>query len=106
MESTTATAWAWAEASYLHYITGMDLTDLTSSQPPMSRTSGEARCLNAREEAPGLSSVDMFSGDSSLSSKGPLSVAVPGEIAGYWEARWVTQGVALLVRCNVQETTR
>ena len=29
----------------------------------------------------------MFAGDPSLSADGPLAVAVPGEIAGYWEAR-------------------
>ena len=30
----------------------------------------------------------MFAGDPSLSADGPLAVAVPGEVAGYWEARW------------------
>ena len=62
---------------------------LTLLPASLYRSTGHATCLNAREEAPGLSSVDMFGGDPLLSSKGALSVAVPGEIAGYWEARLV-----------------
>ena len=48
---------------------------------------GTVQCLNARETAPGLANTHMFHGNASLSSKGGLSVGVPGEIAGYWEAR-------------------
>ena len=51
------------------------------------RSEGTALCLNAREVAPAASTVDMFQGNDSLSSDSSLSVAVPGEIAGYWEAR-------------------
>ena len=43
--------------------------------------------LNARETAPSGASVDMFQGDPDSAQHGPLSVAVPGEIAGYWAAK-------------------
>jgi len=43
--------------------------------------------LNAREMAPKAATENMFHGNSSASQYGPLSVAVPGEIAGYWEAK-------------------
>ena len=49
--------------------------------------SGKAHSLDAREEAPGAATVDMFKGDPESSKHGPLSVAVPGEIAGYWAAK-------------------
>ena len=52
-----------------------------------NRSTQTAEVLNARETAPGLTTDDMFHGNGSLSSKGPLAVAVPGEVAGYWEAR-------------------
>lgn len=50
-----------------------------------SRT-GRGRCLNARETAPMAATESMFNGSSRLSQKSGLSVAVPGELAGYWEA--------------------
>jgi len=41
---------------------------------------GKASCLDARETAPGAATEDMFNGNSSLSQKGGLAVAVPGEV--------------------------
>jgi len=54
-----------------------------------NRSEGTASCLNAREKAPLNSSTNMFVGYRNWisSEEGPMSVAVPGEIAGYWEAR-------------------
>ena len=49
--------------------------------------SGKAYSLDAREEAPSAATVDMFKGDPESAKHGPLSVAVPGEIAGYWSAK-------------------
>jgi len=43
--------------------------------------------LDAREKAPLAATEDMFEGDSSASQRGPLSVAVPGEVHGYWQAK-------------------
>ncbi|CAH1117469.1 unnamed protein product [Phaedon cochleariae] len=51
-----------------------------------NKTTGEVWSLNARETAPAASSKDMFHGDSNLSLAGGLSVAVPGELKGYWWA--------------------
>jgi gamma-glutamyltranspeptidase/glutathione hydrolase/leukotriene-C4 hydrolase len=48
---------------------------------------GRVYTLNARESAPALASPGMFGNNSRLALKGPLSVAVPGELAGYWAAR-------------------
>ncbi|RZB39538.1 G glu transpept domain containing protein, partial [Asbolus verrucosus] len=50
------------------------------------KESGTVETLNARETAPGLATEDMFDGDESLSTKGGLAVAIPGELRGYWEA--------------------
>lgn len=47
---------------------------------------GQGRCLNARETAPMHATQSMFQGNASLSQKGALSLGVPGEVAGYWEA--------------------
>ena len=52
-----------------------------------NRSSQTAEVLNARETAPGFTTQDMFLGNGTLSTKSPLAVAVPGEVAGYWEAR-------------------
>jgi gamma-glutamyltranspeptidase/glutathione hydrolase/leukotriene-C4 hydrolase len=48
---------------------------------------GRVYALNAREAAPALATPNMYGNDSRLALKGPLSVAVPGELAGYWAAR-------------------
>lgn len=50
------------------------------------RDTGEVRTLNAREVAPKAANETMFNGNSTLSTVGGLSVAVPGELMGYWEA--------------------
>ncbi|CAK8693132.1 unnamed protein product [Clavelina lepadiformis] len=47
---------------------------------------GAATFLNSRETAPAAADKDMYKGNSDLSQIGTLAVAVPGEIAGYWEA--------------------
>ena len=52
-----------------------------------NRTERRAVSLTARERAPAAASQDMFGRDPDLASKGGLAVAVPGEVAGYWEAR-------------------
>jgi len=49
-------------------------------------TSGSATCLNAREAAPLETNRDMFQENAALAYQGPLSVAVPGELAGSWAA--------------------
>ena len=43
--------------------------------------------LNAREMAPLVSNKTMFTNKPKASTEGPLSVAVPGEIKGYYEAK-------------------
>jgi gamma-glutamyltranspeptidase/glutathione hydrolase/leukotriene-C4 hydrolase len=48
---------------------------------------GRVYALNAREAAPALATPNMYGNDSRLALNGPLSVAVPGEVAGYWAAR-------------------
>lgn len=48
------------------------------------KKTGTVRSLNAREVAPLAANETMFNGDSSLSQKGGLAVAVPGELKGYW----------------------
>ncbi|CAG9813957.1 unnamed protein product [Phaedon cochleariae] len=51
-----------------------------------NRTTREVHSLNARETAPEAATEDMFHGDPNLSLNGGLSVAIPGELAGYWSA--------------------
>ncbi|XP_030763762.1 glutathione hydrolase 1 proenzyme-like isoform X2 [Sitophilus oryzae] len=48
------------------------------------KETGKVRSLNSREVAPGAATVNMYNGSSSLAQRGGLSVAVPGELKGYW----------------------
>jgi len=50
------------------------------------RDTREVQTLNAREVAPKAANKTMYNGNSTLSTVGGLSVAVPGELMGYWEA--------------------
>ncbi|XP_074032258.1 scoloptoxin SSD14 [Leptinotarsa decemlineata] len=43
-------------------------------------------CLDSREVAPDAATQNMFSGRPELAQTGGLSVAVPGELIGYWRA--------------------
>ncbi|RWS19075.1 gamma-glutamyltranspeptidase 1-like isoform X2, partial [Leptotrombidium deliense] len=45
-----------------------------------------AKVIDGREVAPLRSSANMFKGNASLAGKGPLSIAVPGELKAYWTA--------------------
>ncbi|KAK9503685.1 hypothetical protein O3M35_010193 [Rhynocoris fuscipes] len=49
------------------------------------RSEGKAYYLNARETAPRNSSADMYHHNATLAQVGGPSVAVPGELKGYWE---------------------
>ncbi|QQP49346.1 Gammaglutamyltranspeptidase 1like, partial [Caligus rogercresseyi] len=49
------------------------------------KSDGKIFALNAREWAPEWSNATMFHGSGDASTLGPLSIAVPGEINGYWE---------------------
>lgn len=50
------------------------------------REEKKAFCLDAREAAPGAANKNMFHGQYHNSATGNLSIAVPGELMGYWEA--------------------
>ncbi len=52
---------------------------------------GKATCIDGREVAPLNSSQNMFGSNSKIASTGPLSIAVPGEVAGSWAA-WKAYG--------------
>jgi gamma-glutamyltranspeptidase len=48
-------------------------------------TTGESTAIDARESAPSASTEDMYNKTGYQNSKvGPLSIGVPGELAGYW----------------------
>ena len=65
---------------------------------------GQVYTLNAREAAPILASPDMFANNSRAALKGSLSVAVPGELAGYWAARQRFGNKSLTWRRIIQPT--
>ncbi|KAK9510680.1 hypothetical protein O3M35_005416 [Rhynocoris fuscipes] len=50
------------------------------------KASQQVFTLDARESAPLAATKNMYQGDPDLASTGRLSVAVPGELMGYWEA--------------------
>jgi len=62
--------------------------------------------LDARESAPAASTTDMFKGDPEASQHGPKSVAVPGEIAGYWSAKERYGNASITWRRLVEPTVR
>ncbi|XP_059154500.1 glutathione hydrolase 1 proenzyme-like isoform X2 [Physella acuta] len=51
-----------------------------------NRASGKSTVIDSRETAPEKATSDMFAGKPSSSVIGGLSIAVPGEIKGYWYA--------------------
>ncbi|KAL8592955.1 hypothetical protein ACOMHN_050782 [Nucella lapillus] len=51
-----------------------------------NRTTGESVSVDARETAPAAANESMFEAQPNTSSVGPLSIAVPGEVRGYWLA--------------------
>ncbi|URE00502.1 Gamma-glutamyltranspeptidase [Musa troglodytarum] len=53
--------------------------------------SGRARAFDMRETAPLAASENMYAGNAGAKARGALSVAVPGEIAGFYEA-WKQYG--------------
>ncbi|KAL5555907.1 hypothetical protein UlMin_038143 [Ulmus minor] len=57
----------------------------------MRLATGEQQALDMRETAPFLASENMYAGNATLKSKGALSIAVPGELAGLHKA-WKQHG--------------
>ncbi|KAL1378885.1 hypothetical protein pipiens_015294, partial [Culex pipiens pipiens] len=47
---------------------------------------GKAYTLDAREISAKASTRDMHLHDPTTTNEGPLSIATPGELKGYWEA--------------------
>ncbi|KAJ2949214.1 hypothetical protein O0L34_g6160 [Tuta absoluta] len=68
------------------------------------RNEEKAYTVDAREEAPGAASRDMYHGNGDLAKKGPLAVAVPGELRGMWAAyqRWGKLPWASLIAPTIQ----
>lgn len=56
-----------------------------------SASNGMTQAFDMRETAPLLSSQDMYANNSALKTSGPISAAVPGEVAGLHEA-WKQHG--------------
>ncbi|GMT12025.1 hypothetical protein PFISCL1PPCAC_3322, partial [Pristionchus fissidentatus] len=48
-------------------------------------STGRCVAIDAREAAPGLATETMFVNNSDAGMHGHLAVAVPSELAGYWE---------------------
>ncbi|KAL5556446.1 hypothetical protein UlMin_038682 [Ulmus minor] len=57
----------------------------------MRLATSEQQALDMRETAPFLASENMYAGNATLKSKGALSIAVPGELAGLHKA-WKQHG--------------
>ncbi|KAJ4842111.1 gamma-glutamyltransferase [Turnera subulata] len=55
------------------------------------QANGEAQAFDMRETAPMRASKDMYAGNATLKSSGPLSIGVPGELAGLHKA-WEQHG--------------
>ncbi|XP_064616160.1 glutathione hydrolase 1 proenzyme-like [Liolophura sinensis] len=51
-----------------------------------NRSTESTVIIDAREVAPAAANETMFVDDPKLGASGPLSIGVPGEIKGYWEA--------------------
>ncbi|CAH0564516.1 unnamed protein product [Brassicogethes aeneus] len=51
-----------------------------------NKAENKAYSLNARETAPINAKPELYKDDENKSKNGPLSIAVPGELIGYWEA--------------------
>ncbi|KAK9096820.1 hypothetical protein Sjap_022317 [Stephania japonica] len=54
-------------------------------------STGKAQAFDMRETAPLLASENMYAGNTASKASGPLSIAVPGELAGLYEA-WKQHG--------------